>query len=339
MAVELKEIFLKALTNRSELLEKLHSEDTDTYRLFHGVNEGHPGLTVDRYGEQVLVQAFHESLSDEDLAMLTELVLENVPGISHVVYNDRSQRGAKHVSSEELDQASEQELEALTCKELGVTYAVRGKHRGQDPLLFLDMRSGRRWMLEHAQGKSVLNLFAYTCGVGICASVADATESVNVDFALSSLQFGIENAELNKLDDKKISFVHEDVIPVIRQLGGLKVTGRAARKHKFLKLDARQFDIVYMDPPRWAKTPFGAIDLVRDYQTLFKPALLATAEGGQIFCTNHVPKVDLDEWISSIKRCAEKAGRTVRSIEVIEPETDFPSPDGRHPLKMAVLNV
>ena len=303
------------------------------------MNEGYPGLTIDRYGEQILVQAFHAAVSDEELKIIEEIMLSNVEGTTHLVYNDRSQRGAKHVSSDELENATDQELEAQTSKELGVTYAVRGKHRGQDPLLFLDMRSGRRWMLNNAKDKSVLNLFSYTCGIGICASVAGATESMNIDFALSSLEFGIENADLNELDEHKISFVHEDVIPVIRQLAGLKVAGRAARKNKFLKLDAKQFDIVYLDPPRWAKTPFGAIDLVRDYQTLFKPALLATKVGGQLFCTNHVPKVDLEEWIESINKCAEKAGRKVNNIDIIEPESDFPSPDGRHPLKMVVLSV
>jgi len=339
MISELKENFLNAISNRSELFEKLHAEDTDTYRLFHGVNEGYPGLTIDRYGEQVLVQAFHAPLADGELDVIKSVVNEKFPEVSHVVYNDRSQKGAKHVSSEELENATELEKEALTCRELGVTYAVRGKHRGQDPLLFLDMRAGRRYMLEHSKGKTVLNLFAYTCGVGICAAHAGATNALNVDFAESSLEFGVENARLNDLTDENVAFLHEDVIPVIRQFAGLKVSGRGARKRKYIKLEATQFDIVYLDPPRWAKTPYGAIDLVRDYQSLFKPALLATKEGGKIICTNHVPKVDLEEWIESVKRCAVKAGRTVRNVEIIEPETDFPSPDGKHPLKMAVLNV
>lgn len=339
MGSEVQRMISKALQIREELLESLHKEETDTYRLFHGVNEGYPGLTIDRYGEQILVQSFRNKLIKSELDEIEKLIMSQFPRTTHMVYNDRSQRGAKHITTEELESASELELAPQTCNELGVKYTVRGKHRGQDPLLFLDMRSGRRWILNNAKDKSILNLFAYTCGVGVCASVAGANEAMNVDFARSSLNFGIENAELNNLDENKISFVHEDVIPVIRQLAGLKVTGRAARKNKFLKLDARQFDIVYLDPPRWAKTPFGAIDLVRDYQTLFKPSLLSTKPGGQLFCTNHVPKVDLNEWIESLKRCATKVGREIRNIEIIEPEIDFPSFDGKHPLKMVVLDV
>jgi 23S rRNA (cytosine1962-C5)-methyltransferase len=79
--------------------------------------------------------------------------------------------------------------------------------------------------------------------------------------------------------------------------------------------------------------------VVRDYASLFKPALLATAPGGSILATNHVPEVSREDWIASLERCAVKAGRPLVSVEVITPEDDFPSPDGRHPLKIAVARV
>ena len=106
-----------------------------------------------------------------------------------------------------------------------------------------------------------------------------------------------------------------------------------------MKLAPRQFDLVVMDPPRWAKSVFGAVDLVRDYQSIFKPALLATKPGGTILCTNHVPRVDLDGWLNILERCGEKAGRPLNDIKTIKPEEDFPAKDGRHPLKIAVVKV
>ncbi|CAN0385447.1 unnamed protein product, partial [Ectocarpus sp. 12 AP-2014] len=104
-------------------------------------------------------------------------------------------------------------------------------------------------------------------------------------------------------------------------------------------LKAKQFDLVFLDPPTWSKSKHGAVDLVRDYQTLFKPSLLATKEGGVVVATNHVSTVDCAEWVENLSKCAAKAGRTVDSVQVLLPEDDFPSPDGRHPLKVAIVHV
>ena len=53
----------QAIARREYLIKRLHEEDTDTYRIFHGTVEGRDGLTIDRYGLQVMVQTFHEPLA------------------------------------------------------------------------------------------------------------------------------------------------------------------------------------------------------------------------------------------------------------------------------------
>ena len=81
------------------------------------------------------------------------------------------------------------------------------------------------------------------------------------------------------------------------------------------------------------------VDLVNDYPALFKPALLATAEGGTLVCCNNVAEVQRDAWLDQLQRSARKAGREVRAAEWILPEADFPSPDGQPPLKTVLLRV
>ena len=70
-----------------------------------------------------------------------------------------------------------------------------------------------------------------------------------------------------------------------------------------------------------------------------KPSLLATKPGGVVLACNHVASVDVDEWMEKLERCATKCGRPLESMEVLAPEADFPSPDGKHPLKMVVARV
>lgn len=332
---QLASLLKNALNDRSALLDNLHSENTDCYRLFHGTNEGASGLTVDRYGAQLLVQTFHDSLVEDDIAVINK-VYSDLFAIEEMVYNDRSARNSRR--SDE----GHKYTQPLVGHELGINYRVQGKHSGQDPLLFLDMRVGRRFVLDNAKGKSVLNLFSYTCGVGICASSAGATDVWNIDFAERNLAVGKDNADLNQLDENSIKFIQSDFFTAAKQLAGIPVKQRVKRGQKprqFLKLDEKQFDLVYLDPPRWAKSPFGTVDLIRDYPSVFKPSLLATKEGGQLVCTNNVAKVPLEEWLDILKRSANKAGRPIKSVEILEPEADFPSPDGQHPLKIAVLQL
>ena len=78
---------------------------------------------------------------------------------------------------------------------------------------------------------------------------------------------------------------------------------------------------------------------MRDYQSVFKPALLATRPGGTVLAVNHVASVDVDEWTAALDRCAAKAGRPLEAIALLPPEADFPSSDGKHPLKMALCRV
>lgn len=327
-----------AFVAREALLNQCLAEQTDAYRLFHGSVEGEPGLTVDRYGELLLVQSFHRPLEPAQLDALETFYAEVMPGLIPV-YNDRS------LSNSRIANPLPPEVMALATQprqfqELGVNYRIQARHAGQDPWLFLDMRAGRRRVMREAAGKSVLNLFAYTCGVGVAAAKAGARLVVNVDFAESSLAIGRENARLNELATRP-RFVKSDFFPAARQYSGIGqpkfVRGRSLPP--FPKLEKHAFDLVFLDPPRYAKSLFGVVDVVNDYPALFKPALLSTAEGGTLICCNNVAEVEREAWLEQMLRSAIKAGRAIRDHEWILPEADFPSLDGRPPLKIVLLRV
>lgn len=328
----------KALAARADLSQRLRDEKTDCYRLFHGVTEGAPGLTIDRYGSLVLIQTFREPLNPEDQTALQTALSESLSLPFEFAYNHRGKaRGETfatwHVPSPEA-------LEEKTCLEFGVKYLIRARHQGIDPWLFLDLRVGRRYIKDTVRSGSFLNLFAYTGSAGVVAAVAGATEICNVDFAASSLEVGDRNASLNAVDAGRIRSLQEDCLPVLRQLAGLPCGGRRNRTRDTVKLEPRQFDFVFLDPPTWSKGAFGAVDIENDYQTLFKPAvIIARPGGGRILATNHLASVDRDAWIESLKRCAAKAGRELKSVTPLEPESDFPSFDGKPPLKIVICEV
>lgn len=326
-----------ALDARQPLLAELHTQGTDCYRLFHGSQEGASGLTVDRYGPQLMVQSFHQPIEPDALLAIHGQVEQQLGTELRLVYNDRSGGNSRVDRRDPVYQATPEALEDLVGHEWGLNYRVRGRHPGQDPLLFLDLRNARGWVKRNSAGKSVLNLFAYTCGVGLCAAAGGASAVDNLDFAEGNLAVGRENGALNP-QLPVMQFIQSDYFPAIRQLAGLPIASR--RGHKlppYPRLQPRQFDLVLLDPPAWAKSAFGTVDLLRDYQSLLKPAILATADNGTLICCNNLAKVAMPEWREQVLRCAEKLGRPVRDCQVLAPAADFPSLDGQPPLKTLIL--
>ena len=327
-----------ALDHRQDLLAELHQQGTDCYRLFHGSQEGAGGLTIDRYGPQLLVQSFHESLERDALLQLHDTINQHLDLNTLLVYNDRSRGNSRIDREDSVYRAEDAALEDLIGHEWGLNYRVRGRHAGQDPLLFLDLRNARGWVKDHSAGKSVLNLFAYTCGVGLCAAAGAAREVCNLDFAEGNLAVGRENGLLNP-QLPKMQFIQSDYFAAIRQLAGLPIIQRRHKLPSYPRLEQRQYDLILLDPPAWAKSAFGTVDLLRDYQSLLKPALLTTAENGVLICCNNLAKVSMEDWREQVLRCAEKAGRPVRDWQVLTPGSDFPSLDQQPPLKTLILQL
>ncbi|TEW54122.1 class I SAM-dependent rRNA methyltransferase [Psychromonas sp. RZ22] len=326
-----------ALAKRSVLLcVATDTLKTDCFRVFHGTVEGINGLNIDRYGDAWLIQTFHETLSAEDIKVISDILIDvaDLP----IVYNDRSNKNSRihnELSADETDYAQSEQV----MSENGILFTSKLRHEGQDPLLFLDMRVGREFVKANSHKKSVLNLFSYTCGIGTAAAVGGAKRVVNIDFSSFALAAGQKNAELNGVESV-CQFIQSDAFPALRQLAGLKVTSRNNKQlPSYPKMSASQFDLVFLDPPRFAKSAFGTVDLVNDYQSLFKPALLTTKLGGTIVCCNNVAKVDKAVWFNSLVRCVEKQGREVSHVEWLDCHQDFPSFDDNHPLKIVALTL
>jgi 23S rRNA (cytosine1962-C5)-methyltransferase len=325
-APALRDLINAAGSARAELLLRLHSERTDCYRLFHGSVEGRPGLAIDRYGPILLVQTWNTPLSPED----RETIAARWPTLRLATVH--------HGKVAAPPEAEPEEPLVAACKEGGLSFDATPRRRGGNPLLFLDLRAGRRQVRARARGCTVLNLFAYTCGVGVAALAGGAKEVWNVDTAAAALKIGRANSDRNGLDPAAFVTIREDAFAVTRQLGGLGIKGKA-RRRPFRRFRARTFDLTVLDPPKLASSPFGKVDVVNDYPSLLKPALLSTRPGGAMLVTNNDADVDEADWHETLRRCAAKAGRELRSLEPIPPDSDFPSPDGRTPLKMAWLGV
>lgn len=317
--------------HRRTLITQLLNEGTDCYRLFHGVSEGRPGLSVDRYGSLILVQvASRLPLEPPELDILKSYF----PSLPMVI---AGREGARL----ELQWESVPGLwsSRFQPRELGLEFALQLSRAHRDPQLFLDFRAAKRRLRGQLRGwgqaVSVLNLFAYTCSLSCHAAAAGAEEILSVDFSAGNLQWGQRNFRRNALS-ARAEFLECDCIAALWALTGHQ---RALSRHKASarpKLAPRQFSVVVVDPPAFSKGKFATVDLVKDPETVFGPAWDAVAPGGLLVAANNSARVKREEFESRLRRLVEKrSGEKELEIQWVAPDIDFPSFDGEPPLKVA----
>lgn len=183
----------------------------------------------------------------------------------------------------------------------------------QNSGLFLDMRYGRNWVREQAEGQRVLNLFAYTCGFSVAAIEGGADHVVNLDMARGALSRGRDNHRLNGHDLSKVSFLGHDLFK-----SWAKVT------------NSGPYDLVIIDPPSFQK---GSFLLTKDYQRVLRrlPDLL-TPQGTVLACMND-PAFGEDFLIDGVTR--EAPG--LRFVERLANPPEFPDVDTQSGLKALVF--
>jgi 23S rRNA (cytosine1962-C5)-methyltransferase len=152
---ELSVMVCEAISRRESMIEAFKRDETDAYRLFHGAIEGRSGLNVERFGEAVLVSTFREPLSQSELDEIAEAVGQGV------VYRHRGSREDMPLEGHVKHDQS------FVVTERGVKMFVDLTGESLDPGVFLDFRGARKLVGERVVGKTLLNLFSYTCTMGL----------------------------------------------------------------------------------------------------------------------------------------------------------------------------
>jgi 23S rRNA (cytosine1962-C5)-methyltransferase len=302
-------------TLHTHLLTALATAPAETRRLFHGRGRCWPGLeqlTVDWLQGGVLVSLFKEP-EPQQLEDLKQLLM----GLTGSVEWQQSGAHTLLLQHRYLLQSTTEwllgdALEEMTITEGGLKYRV-DLGRKQNAGLFLDMRYGRDWVRANADGKRVLNLFAYTCGFSVAAIEGGAAHVVNLDMSSSALSRGRDNHRLNGHDVSQVTFLGHDLF---KSWG--KVIGKGP------------YDLVIIDPPSFQK---GSFLLTKDYQRVLRrlPELL-TEQGTVLACMND-PAFGSDFLIDGVTREAP----SLSFVERLENPPEFPDADIECGLKALVF--
>ena len=270
----------RAIALRHDVL-KLNTGPTAAYRVAFSEADLLSGLIVDRYGEFATVQ-FNALGTAARQQMFGELLMEKL-GVKGVYR--RSEKGIGKLEGITL-------LDGLVCGEApppelvvtesGLQFAVN-LTEGQKTGYYLDQRDNRAAVARLCGGKRVLDAFSYSGGFGIYAAAGGASEVECVDASEPALALARRNAELNGLT--QLSFVKNDVFNHLDEL--VKV--------------GRKFDVVVLDPPKFARDKHSLPQALRGYRRLVQQGLKLLAPDGILVkccCTGLISMQDLEDLIA-----------------------------------------
>ncbi|NRB22124.1 class I SAM-dependent methyltransferase [Shewanella sp.] len=248
-------------------------------RLFHGRGGLYPAaehICLDWYPPVLLLTSF-KPLEPDALDESVELIKQRWQALKgnealNLVYQTRS--GGR--TQTDLIEGSVPDRH--TVLENGAQYHVH-LLKGQNHGLFLDMKNGRQWVREHAQGKKVLNLFSYTCAFSVAALQGGCDSVVNIDMSKGALSIGKQNHLVNGFTAGARFFGHD----IFKSWGKLTKLG--------------PYEMIIADPPSNQKGSFVA---TKDYSRLLKrlPELL-TEDGEVLLCLN-APELTIDFLVQQV---------------------------------------
>ena len=224
--------------------------DAAALRLVHGESDGLPGLIVDRYADVLVVQFLGAGAEAWREAIVEALQAATACGRIYE-RSDADVRALEGLAERAGPLLGEAQPTLIEIEENGLRYAV-DVARGHKTGFYLDQRDNRRLCGELAGGREVLNCFCYTGGFSLAALAGGASAVLSIDSSGDALSLARRNAESNGLGGARGEWLEADVFAHLRRL----------------RDQGRQFDLIVLDPPKFAPTAAHAEKAARAYKDI-----------------------------------------------------------------------
>lgn len=310
-----------AIASRAHVLQ--HG-DTNTCRLVFSEADFLPGLIVDRYADFLSLQILSAGIENAKEEIISILREELQPkGIF-----DKSDATAR--GHEDLEVANgllwgEQPPEFLEVKENGILYHINIAG-GQKSGFYCDQRDNRQILAAYTAGKSVLDCFSYSGGFSLNSLKAGATHVTSVDSSALALETLQQNIDLNGFDKAQSTVVQSDVNKQLRAF----------------KEEGRKFDVIVLDPPKYAPSRSALDRAARAYKDLNRHGMGLLESGGLLATFSCSGAVDIETFKQIIAWAALDAGKEIQIVKQFSQPEDHPVrisfPEGEY-LKGLLLRV
>lgn len=316
-----EEKITQAIAARAHLLT---SKDTNAYRLIFSEADFLPGLIVDKYADFLSVQILSTGI-EKAKSTIIEILVKALQPKGIFDRSDATARTHEGITAENGLLWGETPAAFIAVKENGITYHINIAE-GQKSGFYCDQRDNRQILASYANGKSVLDCFSYSGGFSLNALKQGASEVTSVDSSALAIETLKQNIELNKFKSKNSTAIQSDVNKQLRAF----------------KEDGKKFDIVVLDPPKYAPSRSALDRAARAYKDLNRLGMLLLESGGLLATFSCSGAVDIDTFKQIIAWAALDAGKEVQIIRQFSQPEDHPIrisfPEGEY-LKGLLLRV
>jgi 23S rRNA (cytosine1962-C5)-methyltransferase len=292
---------------RSAILRRREAglvEDDTACRLAYGEADGLPGCIVDKYAH-VLVVALSTPFADRFRGELLEMLRREMRPAS--IY----QRGDESRAREGLPPASSLleggDVPALVPFREGDMTFFADVREGHKTGFYLDQRDSRTRLARYCEGRRVLNAFSYTGSFGVVALRAGAESVLNLDTSSDALRAGDRMAAENGV-----------------AAGWESLCGDAFKVLRTFRDEGRTFDLVILDPPRFAQARAHVDRACRGYKDINLLAMRVLAPGGILATFSCTGLVSPHLFRQVVASAAMDSKRDVRLLEKLTQPRDHP---------------
>jgi len=292
-----------AIASRAHVL---NNEDTNTCRLVFSEADYLPGLIVDKYADFLSLQILSAGIENVKADIIDILRAElNPSGIF-----DKSDANARTHENLEVSQGllwGETPPEFIEVKENGMRYHINIAD-GQKSGFYCDQRDNREILAAYTKDKEVLDCFCYSGGFTLNSLKHGAKHVTSVDSSALAIETLKHNLSLNGFTADQQTSIQSDVN---KQLRAFKEEGRT-------------FDVIILDPPKYAPSRSALDRAARAYKDLNRLGMLLLNPGGILATYSCSGAVDLETFKQITAWAALDAGKEVQVIKQFHQPEDHP---------------
>jgi 23S rRNA (cytosine1962-C5)-methyltransferase len=287
---------LKKAYSYRQQLGLVDNPNTNLYRLIHAEGDGLPGLIIDIYGHTAVIQC-HTVGMYQHLSSIEEVLVGLYGSAIHIF--DKSSDLISEAKEKNYIRGSYQRENWV---ENGYQFDIDWE-KGQKTGFFIDQRNNRKALQAYCRGKKVMNLFSYSGGFSIYAQSAGAAKVVSVDASANANEICKRNFQLN------FNTEHEAI---------------TADALDYMKDMSREFDVIILDPPAFAKHLSAKHKAIQAYKRINLQAMRHIQKGGILFTFSCSQVIDALTFRDTVVAAGIESGRTIRIVQQLSQPEDHP---------------
>lgn len=302
----------------------LFDEGNTACRLVHAESDWLPGIVIDRYGGYIVCQ-FLTAGAEYWKPTIVSLLDTLLPNCGIYERSDADARKKEGLPEQTGVLSGGMPPDLVEIMEGGSRFFVDVR-QGHKTGFYLDQRDNRAAVTDYARGAEVLNCFSYTGGFAVAALKAGAVGLINVDASTDALSLARRNIEINVSGTAMAQYRVGDVFTVLREY-------RDA---------GRRFDLIVLDPPKFAESRQHLEKAARGYKDINLLAFKLLRPGGVLMSFSCSGLMTPDIFEKTIAWAALDAGREAQILRRLAASSDHPTalsfPEGSY-LKGLICRV